>query len=440
MTTKTMRRSNLFLAILALTAISGSAVGAQPPALTAETRTAVVHQVAAALRDRYVFPDVGEATAAKIEAQLKSGAYDGLTEPGAFAKQLTDDMAIMAHDKHLRVAALNVLPQSATGPRPPSMPKAEAGVVRADRLDGEIGYIEIIGFPPPATFKPVLDRAMAALADTKALIIDDRRNGGGSPDAVAYLVSFFVPNDKPVPINTFYSRTPATQTFVSRVETTTPTPTKYLGKSVYLLTSGTTFSGGEEIAYDLQTMKIATTVGQITGGGANPGGGVPLSSGFSVFMPMGRPESAITHTNWEGKGVAPDIAVPADDALRTALQHLGQTPTAADVESLSRASLFEIRKTPLPGTEFAVRQVVADLAQGTPHYDAMTQDMVDVTRSQLPQLKDAVGRLGELKSVAFTGPGGVGDSYAFTFANGSLNVSVAVNPDGKIEAVGFSPS
>ena len=56
----------------------------------------------------------------------------------------------------------------------------------------------------------------------------------------------------------------------------------------------------------------------MTGGGANPGGGVPLVDKFGVFIPTGAAYNPITKTNWEGVGVKPDVEVPAADALKVA--------------------------------------------------------------------------------------------------------------------------
>ena len=93
---------------------------------------------------------------------------------------------------------------------------------------------------------------------------------------------------------------------------------RYLDKPVYVLTSKRTFSGAEEFTYNLKNLKRATIVGETTGGGANPGGTARLDDHFEVFVPSGRAISPITKTNWEGTGVTPDIAVPADQALQTA--------------------------------------------------------------------------------------------------------------------------
>ena len=89
-------------------------------------------------------------------------------------------------------------------------------------------------------------------------------------------------------------------------------------KPVFVLDSADTFSGGEELSYDLQALKRAVIVGEVTGGAANPGGPVPLDQHFLVFVPLGQGVNPVTGTNWEGVGVKPDITVPADMALTKA--------------------------------------------------------------------------------------------------------------------------
>ena len=68
----------------------------------------------------------------------------------------------------------------------------------------------------------------------------------------------------------------------------------------------------------MKNLKRATIIGETTGGGAHPGGGFRISEHFGMFVPTGRAISPITKTNWEGTGVTPDVAVPADQALLVA--------------------------------------------------------------------------------------------------------------------------
>jgi hypothetical protein len=97
-----------------------------------------------------------------------------------------------------------------------------------------------------------------------------------------------------------------------------------------------TFSGGEEMAYDLQALKRAVVVGEVTGGGANPGGGlVPLGKQFVANIPSGQGVNPITGTSWEGVGVVPDVPTPAAAALTKAheLAITRLVATAADPET-----------------------------------------------------------------------------------------------------------
>ena len=308
-----------------------------PATLDETTRPAVVEAAAKMLRERYVFPDVGDQAARAIESALRGGAYDGLDQPGIFAQRLTEDLRAVARDKHLRVTAPGV---PAAAP-PPARPPAEGGVARADILDGNVGYIEVVGFPPPGAFTGPVNRAMAALQNTRALIVDVRRNGGGSPVTVSYLVSYFLRNGERVHINTFINRNPGTETFRTQEFWSEATPFSYAGKPVFVLTSGRTFSGGEEFAYDMQVMKLATVVGETTGGGANPGGTFRLAAGLTMFVPGGRARNPITGTNWEGVGVMPDVAVPSENALKVALEQLGVSPAGVEIDALSQSRVFE---------------------------------------------------------------------------------------------------
>lgn len=95
------------------------------------------------------------------------------------------------------------------------------------------------------------------VAGTDALILDLRRNGGGSPDSVAYLMSHFFPLGDSRHLVDFYDR----PTDTTRQVWTVPTVPQRYDKPVYVLTSARTFSGGEDCAYGFQAQKRGTVVG-----------------------------------------------------------------------------------------------------------------------------------------------------------------------------------
>ena len=188
------------------------------------------------------------------------------------------------------------------------------GVFKVERLPGNIGYLDLRSFEDAHLAGPAYSAALSLLQGTRALILDLRRNGGGQPESVAFLMShFFAPGDERH-LNDIYTRNKnQTRSYwtsgLAQVRYTRP---------VYVLTSALTFSGGEECAYDFQTQKRATLIGDTTGGGANPGTVFSLGHGLIAFIPTGRAINPITRTNWEHVGVKPDIAVPAEQALQVA--------------------------------------------------------------------------------------------------------------------------
>lgn len=430
----------MFVPLLLAAASSASSQRPQPEAtppgatalagtFDAAARRAIVARLSEELRDRYVFPETGERAATRISAALAAGEYDGLADPAEFIQRLSADVHAIARDRHLNI-------MSPTAPPPPGdpimMPVDEGGVTRADRLAGGIGYIEVVGFPPLGDFKPVLDRAMSGLRNSRALIVDVRRNGGGMPESVAYLVSYLVEPDRP--INTIVSRVPGTTDFERQSYSSVPTPVSFDRVPVFVLTSRETFSGGEEFAYDVQALERGTIIGEVTGGGANPTGPVDLGHGVMASIPFGRAENPVTHANWEGRGVQPDVAAAANDAFGVALRRAGQEPVG-DIEAASVERLFAPRSTPLPGYEAAIRRLVAGFVSGEPDYSIMAPEFADRTRGELSRLRADFSPLGELRSIRFRRPLMGGDEFELTFANGIRLMPILLDPNGKIIAM-----
>jgi retinol-binding protein 3 len=316
-----IRRALLSVALL--TAFVTSSVACQPGStrLTTEQREVVLDSIASALNAMYVFPDVASRMNSDLRARAKRGEFNELSDASSFAQKLTRDLQAISHDKHLRVRLRAADPMSgAVGSR-----GARSGIFgRTERMAGDVAYVEILSFgAPPEEVREATTRIMSATADAKALIIDLRANGGGSPFTVA-LVSSYLFGAEPVHLNSPYFR-PANRTDDFFTDPLVAGRKFGPDKPIYVLTSSRTFSGAEEFAYNLQTRKRATIVGETTGGGANPGRGVPLPYDLTLFVPTGRAINPITKTNWEGVGVKPDIVVPAADALDVALRLASQS-------------------------------------------------------------------------------------------------------------------
>ena len=200
---------------------------------------------------------------------------------------------------------------------PPASGGGNYGFEKLEFLPGNIGYLKLNGFSSDPAARETATAAMNFLAGCDALIIDLRGNGGGNPSMIQYLSSYLF--DQPTHLNSLYFREgDRTEEFWTR----TDVPGEKVGQDVplYVLTSDYTFSGGEEFAYNIQTQKRGTLIGETTGGGANPGGAHPVGDRFMIFVPNGRAINPITNTNWEGVGVKPEIEMPAAEAYDKALE------------------------------------------------------------------------------------------------------------------------
>jgi retinol-binding protein 3 len=307
---------------------------AQDSAATVDPATGakVVEGVVRRIEEGYIFPDKAKEMAVAVRGRARKGEYDRIGGALALADRLTQDLQAVSRDLHLRVFydGRGVRDEVPDAEPTPAERREQAklgrrvnwGFERAERLDGNVGYLEIRSFNfEPDAVDSTLAAAMNFLARTDALIVDVRRNGGGDPNMVALVCSYLMPPNTLV--NKFYWR-PQNRWDEFRTKAVTG---RHYGttRPVYVLTSDGTFSGAEEFAYDVQTQKRGEIVGDTTGGGAHPGGFRKVTEHFGVWVPSGRAVNPVTGKNWEGTGVIPDVPTASDDALRIAhLRALGR--------------------------------------------------------------------------------------------------------------------
>ncbi|HEX6086042.1 MAG TPA: S41 family peptidase [Thermoanaerobaculia bacterium] len=314
--------------------------------VTAAERKQVIDNSIAKLNEIYVFPETAKKMEQAVRARAARGEYDRITSARELAETLTRDFREVSKDKHLFMRYSNAaIPDrpfnvSPTGPELEQQrafaTKVNYGFEKVERLQGNIGYVDIRGFMPPEIGGETAAAAMTFVANTDALIVDLRNNGGGEPAMIAFLTSYLF--DEPTHLNDIYTRIDdSTQQWW-----TSPfVPGRRFGgtKPVYVLTSSRTFSGGEEFAYNLKNLKRGTILGETTGGGAHPVNGVKVSEHFELGVPFARAISPVTKTNWEGTGVQPDVALAAPDALDAAYLMALEKVVAATADPQRKAGL-----------------------------------------------------------------------------------------------------
>lgn len=300
---------------------------AKSPAAPAWNTAEAVRDVARVVEDRYAVEATARRYAAALRDGLAAGRYAGITQGDELARRLTADLQAVQGDRHLRVRfSPDVLPPDEQNFAPPPEEAARfrvldrkhnGGWVKVEVLPGNVGYLDFRVFGDPEVGAPKVEAAMQFVADTDALIIDLRRNGGATHPGLMDLLTRYLQTDAEiVPTKIEWRGTPPS--FMTDPPKVPLTGQRYLGKPVYLLTSGSTFSGAEAFAYELQATKRATIVGDRSGGGANPGGELRAGNHFAVWVPFGHAVHPLTGKNWEGVGVQPDLECRSKNALNRA--------------------------------------------------------------------------------------------------------------------------
>jgi hypothetical protein len=335
--------------------------------ISAKEKAAVIESLAVAVRDRYVFPDKGAELAKILRLRHAKKEYDRITSSMEFADSLLAHMQAYTHDRHMRVHYRHepypVQDDRASAPdeserlrQLEEMRVRNFGFEKVQRLAGNVGYLDLRMFAGNPEAQATAIAAMNFLGNTDAVIVDLRRNGGGSPSMIQTLLTYFVEPGDRLHINDFYRRA-ADDIEQFHTASFVPGP-RLFGKPLYVLVSNRTGSAAEEFAYDVQTHKLGTLYGATTAGAANPGGMFRLSEHLAAFIATGRAVNPVTKTNWEGVGVKPDHDVPPADALReahvAALEKLKASASADRKQALDMA-IEQAKKSPSDPAEDFVR-------------------------------------------------------------------------------------
>ena len=300
----------------------------KPPAIDAGMKAEVVEKIGELMTKLYIFPDKAKDMAALLTRNLQEARYDKIEDAQTFARALTKDLYSVSQDGHIRCVYNPEMVKRIRAQESQSAEDREKerqqqlrearqenfGFQEVRLFDGNIGYLDLRVFRGIREAGDTAVAAMNFLANADAVIIDLRRNGGGSAEMIQLISSYFL--KERTHLNSFEDRGLDTMTQSWSFHYVPGKP--MFETDLYILTSEQTFSAAEEFTYNMKNLKRATIVGETTGGGAHPGGMRIVNDGFLVWVPTGRAVNPISKTNWEGTGVSPDIAVGRDKALEKA--------------------------------------------------------------------------------------------------------------------------
>ncbi|HCW49769.1 MAG TPA: hypothetical protein DGP25_07145, partial [Brevundimonas sp.] len=337
----------------AIAAIAAGTASASSPASpgepcrslpTSDGNDAAACKLADLLERMFIIPEQGARYAAGLRAAVSAGRYTQLSKAEA-AKALTSDLQATAPDGHLHVWPVEPeVPAAghAASPARAPIPKYE----QPGWIAPGVAYVRINEFPDDSATTRAMARFMADHAGARALIFDLRTHHGGGVQQMDVMLPWLFA--QPTRLVTMESPRAAEQELGSPIEGVasmrlvpdakmvrrehwvTPNADARLRKAkVYLLTGPRTASAAEHFALAMNTTRRATLVGEPTAGANHFGGQVDLPGGLAVFLPVGRTYDPATGKDWEGAGVAPDVAVAKEQALEWTLTDLGLPAAAA---------------------------------------------------------------------------------------------------------------
>jgi CubicO group peptidase (beta-lactamase class C family) len=342
-------RIRTLLVVFALSSTICTGVQIQEQTIDKQTKEQLKVVISHILETIYVSPEIGKELAIQVRSNFDSGAYDGIASPAQLAEALTRDLREVNNDKHLSVrfdaaatesnAIMTVADWDArrssmfvAGPTPQMVRRSPGaadpgarmpGPIQPENsqfrdtkvLDGNIGFLNVGGFAPGEAARDAAAKAMAAVADTDAVIIDLRRCPGGNAELVNFLASYFFDKEPRVLMNRYIR--PTGETIQSRTVEDLPGK-RMVDTDLYLLVGPGTASACESFSYTLQQYGRAKVVGEKTAGAGYNNVIVPLGKGFLFSVSFGRPIHPRSGKGWEGEGVQPDIPVSIENALATA--------------------------------------------------------------------------------------------------------------------------
>jgi retinol-binding protein 3 len=292
--------------------------------LKTKEKNEIISSIKTHLKESYIDMEVSKKMIIELDKNLKSNKYQKITSASEFSKKLTEDLQHISNDLHLlvrfepsRIAReklaisaekqLEMEKKIAT-----QMAEINYGFTEAKILEGNIGYLNLRLFADVKYAEETATATMNFLSNSNAIIIDLRSNGGGVPSMMQLLSSYFF-DETPVLLSDFYERKTDTKTQLYSLSNVNGKRSS--NKPLYILTSKQTFSAAEAFAYTLKHLNKAILVGEVTKGGANRTKRINLNDEFTISVPYIQSIHPITKTNWEGKGVQPNIETNENEAF-----------------------------------------------------------------------------------------------------------------------------
>ncbi|KAJ3163740.1 hypothetical protein HDU88_006232 [Geranomyces variabilis] len=308
--------------------------------LSPAERAAALDRLVTLIDERFAVPDEGATLVKELKDRIAQGAYDCLATVGEFAEELTKDIQKISNDGHMKLLA-----RTLAIPEPPKQASKEEdyelwtsqeedendphmkeflhkqrflneGIEEIRMLPANIGYVNLISFPSPESAAKAYAALFTMFEHTNGLIIDIRKNTGGSL-AADLLVSYLAKSSQRATVSTIHRYSGAKSTL--HLHPTVAGPRYGVDRPVWVLTSETTFSAAEHFAQVAKALGRVRIVGENTGGGGRMCEDFWIHPNIDARISVAFVRCEIDQGVWERVGVEPHVKCEAEEALDVAL-------------------------------------------------------------------------------------------------------------------------
>lgn len=235
-------------------------------------------------------------------------------EASVFLKEISDDkhFFIQAPKNKKSIGALEASNKWFLGP------EKGYGFTKYELLKGNVAYVKyaFFNFMMMPDAKATIDRVIAQLNMSDAIIIDLRGNPGGDSEMADYMFSYFMPKDS-LYLSSFTQRQRNGELEYSEGFTNSNLPEKRIeNKPIFILVNEKTGSSAEYFAFLAKNHTDATIIGQQTAGAGHSLTVLKVNQYLTIGVPSGRLYNKSTNKGWEEtNGIIPDIIIEEDTII-----------------------------------------------------------------------------------------------------------------------------
>ena len=327
----------------------------------------VAESLAADLAEAFVIPSQGAQYAAMLRKNAAAGRYDKGAR-GDFADLVTSDLMAVHKDGHLHLEVNRPIQARGAGGNVLSGFGAPPPLIQASKwIAPGVAYIRTTRFMGTDAELADIAAFMREHQDASTIIFDLRNNHGGGLAEMNVIFPYLFAAKTPLvelemsrsifdKVGSPFDDSPTLTrddagVMVRMIHSALPGPDTPLRKAkVYLLTSNATASAAEHFALAMKSTGRGTLIGEPTMGANHFGAPDKVGEHFTAFLPVGRTFDLKTGKDWEGDGIAPDIAANPVTALVVALEKAG-----IDHAEAVRLDSLEVPSEPVHKTQLRSR-------------------------------------------------------------------------------------